>query len=56
MIVKIFKISTAEMWIFRGKQALREYVMQNVLCLPRRHATIDELVQYLPREDYYRIK
>jgi hypothetical protein len=56
MIIKIFKISTAEMWTFYNKQALREYVISNVLCAPSRYATIDELIQYLPVEDYCRVK
>ena len=56
MIIKIFKISTREMWTFYNKKAFREYVMQNVLCIPRSNATINELMQYLPVEDYCRVK
>lgn len=56
MIIKIFKVSTAEMWIFYNKEQFRKYVMQNVLCAPRPNATIDELMQYLPVEDYCRVK
>lgn len=56
MIIKIFKISTAEMWTFYNKQALREYVIRNVLCAPSKYATVKELIQYLPIEDYCRIK
>ena len=55
MIIKIFKVSTKEMWTFRNKNALRRYVMQNVLCIPKTNATINELINYLPVEDYCRI-
>ena len=41
MIIKIFKISTQEMWTFYNKEAFREYVMTNVLCIPKSNATID---------------
>ncbi len=56
MIIKIFKVSTAEMWTFYNKAALRKYVIQNVLCIPQPNATINELVAYLPVEDYCRVK
>jgi hypothetical protein len=56
MTIKVFKISTAQMWTFYNKQAFREYVMQNVLCAPKPNATIKELMQYLPVEDYCRVK
>ena len=56
MIIKIFKVSTKEMWIFCNKDEFRRYVIQNVLCVPRVNATIDELVKYLPVEDYCRVK
>ena len=56
MIIKVFKVSTAEMWKFRNKQAFREYVMRNVLCAPKSNATVDELMQYLPKSDYCRVK
>lgn len=56
MIIRIFKVSTAEMWTFYDKQALREYVIQNVLCAPRHNATIKELISYLPVEDYCRVE
>lgn len=56
MIIKIFKVSTAEMWTFHSKEAFRKYVVSNVLCAPRINATISELMQYLPVEDYCRVK
>ena len=56
MIIKIFKVSTAEMWVFNGKHEFRKYVMSNVMCLPSSRATINELMDYLPVEDYCRMK
>ena len=56
MIIKVFKVSTAEMWTFYNKKAFRKYVIANVLCLPRQNATINELMAYLPVEDYCRVK
>lgn len=56
MIIKVFKVSTAEMWTFYNRDALRKYVISNVLCAPKKDATINELIQYLPVEDYCRVK
>lgn len=56
MVIKVFKVSTKEMWTFYNKQAFRKYVIQNVFCAPRQNATIDELMRYLPVEDYCRVK
>ena len=56
MIVKVFKVSTAEMWTFANKQALRQYVVSNILCVPKKNATINELIRYLPVEDYCRVR
>lgn len=56
MIIKIFKVSTAEMWTFRNKDAFRKYVVSNIMCAPNQNATINELMKYLPVEDYCRVK
>lgn len=56
MIIKVFKVSTAEMWTFYNKKAFRQYVLSNVLCAPKTNATINELMNYLPVEDYCRVK
>lgn len=56
MIIKLFKVSTAELWTFYNKQSLRSYVIKNVLCAPKQNATIRELIGYLPIEDYCRIE
>ena len=56
MIVKIFKISTAEMWTIRNKDALVKFIEQETKnCVPLRLA-IDQLVKYLPVENYCRVK
>ena len=56
MVIKVFKVSTAEMWTFQSKEALRKYIVANIMCLPRANATVAELMQYLPAEDYCRVK
>lgn len=56
MVIKVFKVSTKEMWTFYNKKSFRKYVISNVLCAPRTNATIDELMKYLPVEDYCRVK
>lgn len=56
MIIRIFKISTEELWVFRNKDAFRRYVVQNVMCVPKHNATINELMDYLPVEDYCRVE
>ena len=56
MIIKVFKVSTAEMWTFKDKKAFRKYVVSNILCAPRPDATVDKLMRYLPVEDYCRVK
>lgn len=56
MIIKFFKISTAEMYIFHNKKSLRGYAIKNFECLPKKNATINELAKYFPVEDYYRVK
>lgn len=56
MVVKVFKISTMEMWVLRNKAALIDFIEQETkLILPRRF-TITQLIKYLPIEDYHRIK
>ena len=56
MVIKVFKVSTAEMWTFRNKKVFRKYVMSVVLCAPKSNATVNELMEYLPVEDYCRVK
>ena len=56
MVVKIFKISTMEMWTIRHKKALVEFIEQETESLVPATLTIDQLFKYLPVEDYYRVK
>lgn len=56
MIIKIFKVSTKEMYTFPNKQSFYEYV-RFVSGMPlMNNRTIDELMYYLPVEDYCRVK
>lgn len=56
MQIKLFQISTLRMFVFKDKHALRKYVMTHAFCNPKQNATIDQLVSYLPKEEYYRVK
>ena len=56
MIIKIFKVSTKELYNFQNKQSFCDYV-RSVSGMPLVHSlTIDDLMNYLPREDYCRVK
>lgn len=56
MIIKIFKVSTKEMYTFPSKQSFYEYVrLVSGIPLMNNH-TIDDLMNYLPVEDYCRLK
>lgn len=56
MIIKIYKLSTRQMWTIRNKEALCEFIHQEIGVWPDKKATIFELVKLLPRENYYRAK
>ena len=56
MVIKIFKISTKEMWTIRNKNALCEFIYQETGKKPDSKFTIFKLIQYLPRQNYYRVK
>lgn len=56
MVIKIFKISTKEMWTIRNKEALCDFIHQETGIEPDMKLTIFNLVKYLPRENYYRVK
>lgn len=56
MIIKFFKISTKEMWTIQNKDALFDFIVQETGTIPDRKLTISQLSQYLPRENYYRVK
>ena len=56
MIIKIFKISTMEMWILHNKNALIDFIEQEMDLLAPKNLTINELIKWLPVENYYRMK
>ena len=56
MVIKIFKISTKQMWTIGNKASLCEFIYQETGKRPDDKLTIFKLVQYLPKENYYRVK
>ena len=56
MVIKIFKISTKEMWAMSNKDALRDFIEQETGAKLSNQLTITRLIQYLPRENYCRVK
>ena len=51
MIIKIFKVSTKEMFTFKSKAELMIFVFDTVGKLPAK-TTIDNLIKMLPKNDY----
>ena len=56
MIVKIFKVSTAEMWTLYNKARLINFIERETGVVAPHQLTIERLVKYLPVEDYCRVK
>jgi hypothetical protein len=56
MIIKIFKISTKEMYTFRNKSEFNKFVRIVTNKHPSFRLTIDQLIKYLPVEDYCRAR
>jgi hypothetical protein len=56
MIVKIFKVSTAEMWTLRNKKRLVWFIERETGIFVSEKLTINQLIKYLPVEDYCRVK
>ena len=56
MIIKVFKISTSEMWTMRDKKALMQFIKQETDVYVSDKLTVDQLMRYLPIEDYCRVK
>ena len=56
MIIKIFKVSTAEMWTLKNKKRLICFIEKEIDASVPKKLTIDQLVKYLPIEDYCRVK
>ena len=56
MIIKIFKISTEEMWNVRHKDGLIKFIEREVGMTFSNKLTISQLMLYLPKENYYRVR
>ena len=56
MIVKIFKVSTKEMYTFKNKLLLHQFIQNETNKHPPLTLTIDRLIKYLPIEDYCRAR
>lgn len=56
MIIKIFKISTAEMWTLKNKERLIAFVERERDIVVPHTLSITQLIKYLPVENYYRVK
>lgn len=56
MIIKIFKISTMEMWTLRGKDTLIDFIEKETNMIVPKKLTIKQLIKYLPVECYHYIE
>lgn len=55
MVVKIFKVSTKELYTFKNKFELYNFITLTVNRYPSFNVTVNELIKYLPVEDYCRV-
>ena len=55
MIIRIFKISTMEMWTLSNKQALIIFIKRETGIDVPQQLTIKQLIRYLPIENYHRV-
>lgn len=53
MIIRIFKLSTAQLCTIRHKAGLIKYIYDEVNKIPSNNLTIKQMMQYLPVEEYY---
>lgn len=56
MIIKIFKVSTKELYTFKNKFEFYTFIKEVTNRFPSYNKPIDELMQYLPVEDYCRVR
>ena len=54
MKIKIFKVSTREMFVFKNKSELIIFIYETMGTVPY-DANINDLIKTLPKEDYYRV-
>ena len=55
MIIKIFRISTKEMFTFKNKAEFLVFVYNTIGEVPA-NATINDLIKMLPKNDYCKVK
>ena len=55
MIIRIFKVSTKELYTFQNKYEFYTFVKEVTNKFPGYNNSIDQLVKYLPVEDYCRV-
>ena len=55
MVIKIFQVSTKELYTFKNKYEFYIFVKDTTNRFPRYTASINELMTYLPVEDYCRV-
>lgn len=56
MIIRVFKISTEELWKIPNKKQFIEFIKQETGHIVPSSFTIKQLITYLPVEDYCIIK
>ena len=56
MIIKVFKISTMELWTMHNKKELTRFIEQETDNYVLSTMTIEQLIRYLPVEDYCIVK
>lgn len=56
MVIKIFKLETLEMCTIRHKKALIEFIKDERGLYLSSDMTINQLIKYLPVEEYYRVR
>ena len=56
MIIKVFKISTSEMCTMNDKRELIKFVEKETESYVSDRLTIEQIMRYLPIEDYCRVK
>lgn len=56
MIIKIFKISTMEMWTVRNKKELIKLIVQEIGTNVSDTLSVNQLLKYFPIDDYCKIK
>ena len=56
MIIRIFKISTMEMWTVHNKKELVKLIEQETQIYVSDKLKIEQLIKYLPTENYCKVE